>query len=86
MLHAADVAERIKALPVDTAAYKTSADEAALNDWIREIYAVGRVAIDLETTGLDNQQADLVGIALSTNPGNGGYLPLGHKIGDGMFG
>src|SRR6185503_8440276 len=86
VLHAADVAERIKALPVDTAAYKTIADEAALNDWIREIYAVGRVAIDLETTGLDNQQADLVGIALSTNPGNGGYLPLGHKIGDGMFG
>ena len=86
VLHAADVAERIKALPVDTAAYKTIGDEAALNDWIREIYAVGRVAIDLETTGLDNQQADLVGIALSTNPGTGGYLPLGHKAGDGMFG
>jgi DNA polymerase-1 len=86
VLHAAEMAERMKALPVDTAAYGVIADEAALTEWIRQIYAVGRVAIDTETTGLDNQQADLVGLALSTAPGNGGYLPLGHTSGNGMFG
>ena len=36
------------------------------------------VATDTETTGLDNQTADLVGISLSVAPGNGAYMPLGH--------
>src|SRR5690606_13314870 len=40
-----------------------------------------------ETTGLDNQAADLVGICLSTEPGRACYIPLGHVTGTGdMFG
>ena len=86
VLHAGDVHARIKAIPIDTAAYVTIAGEAALLEWLQRIYAVGRVAVDAETTGLDNQSADLVGIALSTEPGTGAYLPIGHANGNGMFG
>ncbi|HZY53339.1 MAG TPA: DNA polymerase I, partial [Reyranella sp.] len=86
VLHAAEIADKIKAMPVDNAAYTTIVDEAALTALLKEIYLVGRVAIDAETTGLDNQKADLVGIAFSTASGSAAYLPLGHKQGDGMFG
>ncbi|MEO8756950.1 MAG: DNA polymerase I [Devosia sp.] len=86
VLHAADEAARIKAMPLEHAAYTTITDEAGLLAMIDEIYVAGRVVIDAETTGLDNQVADLVGIALSTAPGKGAYLPLGHTNGNGMFG
>ena len=78
VLHAADVHAKMKALPIDHAAYETIADAAALNRWIARIYDEGAVAVDTETTGLDNQQADLVGISLSVGPGTGAYIPLAH--------
>src|SRR5690606_11119824 len=83
VLHAAHMHEQMKALPVDHAAYEIIRDAAALNRWIDQIYSTGIVATDTETTGLDNQTADLVGISLSTAPGNGAYLPLGHTDGAG---
>lgn len=76
-------AEKIRALPFDIASYETIRDEAALTAWIEEIYRVGQVAVDTETTGLDNQQADLVGISLATAPGKACYIPLGHRDGQG---
>lgn len=80
---AATRAEKIKAIPFDITAYETVRDEAALTAWIEEIYRVGEVAVDTETTGLDNQQADLVGISLATAPGKACYIPLGHRDGQG---
>ena len=38
----------------------------------------GRVAVDLESTGLDPLLVDIVGISLSCEPGKGYYIPLGH--------
>lgn len=85
--HAAKIAAQIAAIPVDVEAYETVQDMAALEKWVAAIIDKGHVALDTETTGLDNQQADLVGICLSTAPGNGCYIPLGHTDGDGdMFG
>jgi len=76
-------AAKIRALPFDIASYETIRDEAALKLWIEEIFRVGDVAVDTETTGLDNQQADLVGISLATAPGKACYVPLGHRDGQG---
>ena len=85
--HAAAVHDRIRAIPFAPERYEIIRDAEALGRWIETIQAVGRVAFDTETTGLDNQQADLVGISLSTEPGTGAYLPLGHSTGqDDMFG
>ncbi|GGF37739.1 DNA polymerase I [Youhaiella tibetensis] len=84
--HAADVHERVKAIPLDHAKYEIIRDAEHLRKWIEAAYAVGHVAIDVETTGLDNQTADLVGVCLSTAPGNGAYLPLDHRTGADLLG
>ncbi|WP_427951619.1 DNA polymerase I [Acidiphilium sp.] len=62
--------------------YETIATEAALDRWLAEIDAVGMVAIDTETTGLNARRTRLVGISLATAPGRAGYIPLGHETGE----
>ncbi|NQV96145.1 MAG: DNA polymerase I, partial [Sphingomonadales bacterium] len=61
--------------------YELVRDEAALAAWIEAAYAAGIVAVDTETTSLDAMQAELVGFSLSTAPGNGCYVPVGHVDG-----
>jgi DNA polymerase-1 len=84
--HAAHMHEKIKAIPLDHGAYQIIRDAEALERWIAAIYAQGHVAVDTETTGLDNQMADLVGISLSIAPGKGAYLPLGHETAKDILG
>ncbi|WP_332686737.1 DNA polymerase I [Devosia sp.] len=87
VLHAAAEHERVKAIPFKPEAYEIIRDAAGLQRWIDAIYMTGHVATDTETTGLDNQTADLVGLSFSIRPGTGAYLPLGHASGEGdMFG
>ncbi|RUS59916.1 DNA polymerase I [Pseudorhodobacter sp. E13] len=86
---AADTAEAATApaLPFDHAKYENVSTEAALQTWIDRIYARGYVAIDTETTSLDEMRAELVGISLCVEPGQACYIPLGHKQGGGdLFG
>ncbi len=70
------------------ATYTTVRDAEALQSWIDAIYARGYVAVDTETTGLNEMTADLVGISLCVEPGAACYVPLAHKAGDGdgLFG
>ena len=83
---AAERLEKIRALPIEASGYETIGDVATLQRWLREIEAQGYVAVDCESTGLDNQVADLVGVSLALAPGKAAYLPLGHTTGNGMFG
>jgi DNA polymerase-1 len=74
-------------LPFDHAAYECIRDIDTLNRWIAHIRDIGHVAVDTETTSLDEMQADLVGISLSVDPGKAAYIPLGHTTGGGdLFG
>ena len=71
----------------DASKYECVRDVAALEAWISRIRERGWVAVDTETTGLDEMRADLVGICLSVEPGEACYIPLIHKDGDGdLFG
>ncbi|MFT4013778.1 MAG: DNA polymerase I [Paracoccus sp. (in: a-proteobacteria)] len=70
---------------IDRRLYAVIRDEAALCQWLDEIAGKGVVAFDTETTGLDEMQADLVGISLCTGPGRACYIPLGH-VGEGAAG
>ena len=77
----------VDAPPFDHAKYECIRDADALGRWIDLIRARGYVAVDTETTSLDEMQAELVGISLSVIPGEACYIPLGHKQGDGdLFG
>ncbi|TNJ41413.1 DNA polymerase I [Phaeobacter sp. B1627] len=72
----------------DTATYTTVRDAETLQQWIDQIREYGYVAVDTETTGLDEMVADLVGISLCVLPGQACYVPLTHKAGssDDLFG
>ncbi|MDB2338411.1 DNA polymerase I [Amylibacter sp.] len=58
-----------------------------LNRWVTKIYQRGYVAVDTETTGLNDMIVDLVGICLSVEIGEACYIPVGHTNGeDDLFG
>ncbi|MCS5603663.1 MAG: DNA polymerase I [Paracoccus sp.] len=82
-----DVAAAPEMPAIDPASYETVTDMAALDRWIVAIREVGQVAIDTETTGLDEMRADLAGICLAVAPGQACYIPVGHVAGgDDLFG
>src|SRR6056297_1585571 len=66
---------------IDPEKYERVSDMAALEAWINRIKARGYVAVDTETTSLNEMQALLVGISLSVEPGQACYIPLGHRDG-----
>ncbi|HQO29952.1 MAG TPA: hypothetical protein PKY22_10585, partial [Accumulibacter sp.] len=61
-----------------------SASSHALDD--TPLSELSYTIFDTETTGLDNQQAGLVGISLATAPNVACYIPVGHATGADMFG
>lgn len=74
-------------VPFDASKYECVGDRSALQLWIDKIKELGYVAVDTETTGLDEMRVDLVGISLSVEPGEACYIPLIHKEGeDDLFG
>ncbi|WP_395003483.1 DNA polymerase I [Cypionkella sp.] len=71
----------------DVAGYERISTMAQLQDWVARINTLGFVAVDTETTSLDEMKADLVGISLSVEAGKACYIPLGHTSGGGdLFG
>ena len=85
---AAPVADAPEAPPIDPDKYECVRDAGALQVWINRINACGYMAVDTETTGLDEMTAELVGICLSVEPGEACYVPLIHKVSatDDLFG
>lgn len=77
-----------QASAIDPSKYETIRDGAGLQVWIDSIYARGYVAVDTETTGLNEMRADLVGVSLCVEAGEAAYLPLSHRAGqaDDLFG
>ncbi|NCO86436.1 MAG: DNA polymerase I [Rhodobacterales bacterium] len=71
--------EAAPAIPFDHAAYEAVTDAAALQVWLDRAYERGHVAVDTETTSLDEMRAELVGISLCVTAGQACYIPLGHK-------
>ncbi|SMX43671.1 DNA polymerase I [Octadecabacter ascidiaceicola] len=74
--------------PFDAEKYEWLKDATALQSWIDRIYARGYVAVDTETTGLNEMVVDLVGVSLCVEAGEACYIPLTHKGGtaDDLFG
>ena len=84
----AEVEPESKVIPFDASKYECvrSADE--LQKWIDQAYERGWIAVDTETTGLNEMIADLVGISLCVEAGEACYVPLAHRDGsaDDLFG
>jgi DNA polymerase-1 len=69
--------------PIDRDAYEIVRDISALQGWIDAAHARGVVAVDTETTSLNEMTAELAGICLSVEPGRACYIPVGHVSGGG---
>ncbi|MDP3797097.1 MAG: DNA polymerase I [Polaromonas sp.] len=54
----------------------------AFDDWLARIEAAELVALDTETTSLDEMLAQIVGISFSVTPGEAAYIPLTHDYPD----
>jgi DNA polymerase-1 len=78
------IADRIRAVALDHSAYEAVTSMDRLEQWIAQIREAGLVAVDTETTSLDNMQARLCGISLSVEPGKACYIPTGHRASDGL--
>jgi DNA polymerase-1 len=84
---AADVAERPpQPAPQPPAAsrqtsgnYEAILTEAQLEAWLKKIEGAGLVALDTETTSLDQMAAQLVGLSLAVEAGQAAYVPLAHR-------
>ncbi|MEY8828456.1 DNA polymerase I [Sedimentitalea sp. XS_ASV28] len=73
--------EAAEAPAFDQSEYSCVSDAATLQVWIDRIRERGWVAVDTETTGLNEMIAELVGISLCVEPGQACYIPLIHKAG-----
>lgn len=55
-----------------------------IEDYLAQPSLDGYIGFDTEGTGLDTRRANLVGLSLSHQEGEGLYVPLGHKLGDNL--
>ena len=69
-------------VPIADNKYELVTTIDALDRWIARAGEARLVAFDTETTSLDQQQAELVGVSLCIEPGEACYIPLAHKSGD----
>jgi DNA polymerase-1 len=59
--------------------YKAVLTEKDLKEWAKKIDKCNVFAIDTETSSLDTMTADLIGISLACNEGEGCYIPIKHE-------
>ncbi len=59
--------------------YATVLDWDDFNAWLHKIEAAELVAVDTETTSLDEMRAEIVGLSFSVAPGEAAYIPLAHR-------
>ena len=78
----ARVAHDAPAAP-ETLDYRIISDWAAFDAWMELMQQTSLVALDTETTSLDEMQARLVGMSMSVSPGVACYIPVAHRGPDG---
>ena len=62
--------------------YDTILDWPTFDAWLARIDGEALVALDTETTSLDEMRAEIVGISFSLAPGEAAYIPLAHDYPD----
>ncbi|MCB8746742.1 DNA polymerase I [Rhodoferax sp. U2-2l] len=68
--------------PATPLRYDTILTWEAFDAWFTKLQAADLVAIDTETTSIDEMRAQIVGISFSVTPGEAAYIPLAHAYPD----
>ncbi|WP_348706239.1 DNA polymerase I, partial [Acidovorax soli] len=58
--------------------YDTILNWTDFDHWLQRLMKAELVALDTETTSLDEMRAEIVGISFSVQPGEAAYIPLAH--------
>ncbi|HNI77129.1 MAG TPA: 5'-3' exonuclease H3TH domain-containing protein, partial [Giesbergeria sp.] len=61
-----------------TVVYDTVLNWTDFDHWLQRLMKAELVALDTETTSLDEMRAEIVGISFSVQPGEAAYIPLAH--------
>lgn len=69
----------VKPLPIKQGTYKTINSLDEFYKLIDKLKSLPYFAIDTETTSIDWQKAELVGVSVATTNYEGYYIPVGHK-------
>ena len=77
-------AAKLGALPFDRSKYETVTHPERLAALLDEARDQGHVAFRAKVTSSDPMQGELVGVALALRPGTAVYVPLGHRVSDGL--
>jgi DNA polymerase-1 len=59
--------------------YQCILDQAQFDEWLEKLRNAELIAFDTETTGLDAQKAQLVGLSFAVKAGEAAYIPLAHS-------
>ncbi|MFG0412088.1 DNA polymerase I [Pseudomonas sp. zjy_8] len=73
-----DVAPAVEPAAKVEPKYETILDQARFDAWLEKLRQAPLFALDTETTGLDAQQAQLVGLSFAVEPHEAAYVPLAH--------
>jgi DNA polymerase I len=68
-----------KVSKIDTKSYKSILNEKDLNNLIKDLNKQSVIAVDTETSSLNPQEAELIGVSISYATNISFYIPVGHK-------
>ena len=64
---------------ISTKQYKKIIQEKDLDELIKDLNTKSIISVDTETSSLNPQEAELIGISVSYAPNKSFYIPVGHK-------
>ncbi|MFG0412234.1 DNA polymerase I [Pseudomonas sp. zjy_8] len=65
--------------PASSGDYQLVLEQAQFDAWLKKLEQAELIAFDSETTSVDAQQAQLVGLSFAVKPGEAAYVPLAHS-------
>jgi len=74
-----EVVATAEAVAIPESRYETVLDEARFAAWLEKLEQAELIAFDTETTSLDAQQAELVGLSFAVVPHEAAYIPVAHS-------
>ena len=76
---AADEAAAVAPAAPPLGDYQCILEQAQFDVWLEKLRSAELIAFDTETTGLDAQQAQLVGLSFAVKAGEAAYIPVAHS-------
>jgi DNA polymerase-1 len=77
-----DEQAEVNAVDVESTEYDIILDKALFTQWLDKLKVSDAFAFDTETTSVDYQKAELVGVSFAIEVGKAAYVPLAHDYED----